>query len=407
MIQLIRRRRRVVWSAVAVVLTLAIAGGVTVAVLASGDGSAGTARVAERDAARRPAAGAPVASRTNARWSVPSSGGEPMGVTADAAGVIAVSYGDVQSLDAADGSPIWRAHIIRTPEVAPVRAAIDADIVAVPTSEGVTALARADGAVRWKARFATGIADADTTGPVALATAPDVPRLVLGTTEHGAVAAFNRASGALTWIVRFPGTIVTAPQVDATAGVAVVAWHKDGAEGHVRALDLATGATRWDVATMEKLAAPVAHAGLVLLSEGDNFSHARIRALDVATGAPRWETPVPKSFEWETEPAAAGDDYATVDHFGTVTVVDVATGAIRWQHADDWALVDTRVLLAGNTVAFHDFAGDLVMLDRTNGELRSVLRPAGSLVDVGTDGRVVVTAVGGFIGRRFEALTLL
>jgi hypothetical protein len=65
------------------------------------------------------------------------------------------------------------------------------------------------------------------------------------------------------------------------------------------------------------------------------------------------------------------------------------------------------VLLAGNTVAFHDFAGDLVMLDRTNGELRSVLRPAGSLVDVGTDGRVVVTAVGGFIGRRFEALTLL
>jgi hypothetical protein len=47
------------------------------------------------------------------------------------------------------------------------------------------------------------------------------------------------------------------------------------------------------------------------------------------------------------------------------------------------------------------------MLDRTNGELRSVLRPAGSLVDVGTDGRVVVTAVGGFIGRRFEALTLL
>ena len=38
----------------------------------------------------------------------------------------------------------------------------------------------------------------------------------------------------------------------------------------VRALDLATGATRWEVATMEKLAAPVAHAGLVVLSEGDN-----------------------------------------------------------------------------------------------------------------------------------------
>jgi outer membrane protein assembly factor BamB len=405
MIQLIRRPRRVVWSGVAVVLTL-VAGGVTVAVLASDAGSAGAGRVAERNAARGPASGVPAAGHTNARWSVPSSGGEPMGVTADAAGVIAVSYGDVQSLDAADGSPLWRTHIVRTPEVAPVRAAIDADIVAVPTSEGVTALARADGAVRWKARFGTDLADADTTGPVVLATTRNMPRLVLATTEHGAVAAFDRASGALTWIVRFPGTIVTAPQVDAAAGVAVVAWHKDGAEGHVRALELATGATRWEVATMEKLAAPVAHAGFVLLSEGDNFSHARIRALDAATGAPRWETAVPKSFEWETEPAADGDDYATVDHFGTVTVVDVATGAIRWQHADDWALLDTRVLMTGNTVAFHDFAGDLVMLDRTDGELRSVLRPAGSLVDVGTDGQVVVTAVGGNVARRFEALTL-
>ena len=157
-------------------------------------------------------------------------------------------------------------------------------------------------------------------------------RLVLGTKEQGVVAAFDRASGATRWRVDFPGTIVTAPQVDATAGIAVVAWHKDGAEGHVRALDLGTGATRWEVATMEKLAAPVAHAGLVVLSEGDNYSHARIRAVDAATGAPRWETAVPKSFEWETEPGAAGDDYATVDHFGTVTVVDVHTGEIRWQH---------------------------------------------------------------------------
>jgi len=144
----------------------------------------------------------------------------------------------------------------------------------------------------------------------------------------------------------------------------------------------------------------------VVLSEGDNFSNARIRALDAATGAPRWETAVPKSFEWETEPAAAGDDYATVDHFGTVTLVDVHTGAIRWQHADDWALLDSQMLLTAHSVAFHDFAGEVIVLERATGDRRSVTRPAGSLVDAATDGRVVVTAAGGLSARRFEAASV-
>ena len=52
---------------------------------------------------------------------------------------------------------------------------------------------------------------------------------------------------------------------------------------------------------------------------------------------------------------------------------------------------------------FHDFAGQVVTLDRATGALRSVTRPAGSLVDAGTDGRVVVTAVGALVARRFEA----
>jgi outer membrane protein assembly factor BamB len=227
--------------------------------------------------------------------------------------------------------------------------------------------------------------------------------LVLGTKENGTVAAFDRGSGATRWRVDFPGSIVTAPQVDEAAGVAVAAWHTDGADGRVRALDLATGAVRWEAATLEKLAAPVARAGLVVLSEGDNFSHARIRALDAATGTPRWETAVPKSFEWETEPAAEGDDYVTVDHFGTVTAVDLRTGTLRWRRRGDWALLDTRILLTARSVAFHDFAGHVVVLDRGTGTPRSVTRPDGSLVDAGATDGVVASAVGGFVNRRFEA----
>ena len=154
---------------------------------------------------------------------------------------------------------------------------------------------------------------------------------------------------------------------------------------------------------MEKLAAPIAHAGLVVISEGDNHSHARIRALDAATGAPRWEAQAPKSFEWETEPAADGDDYVTVDHFGTVTAVDLRSGEVRWRHSEDWALIDTQILLTARSVAFHDFHDDLVVLDRSTGDVRSVTRPAGAVVDAAATDDALVTAVGGLAARRFEA----
>jgi hypothetical protein len=117
----------------------------------------------------------------------------------------------------------------------------------------------------------------------------------------------------------------------------------------------------------------------------------------------RWETPVPKSFEWETEPAAEGDDYVTVDHFGTVTSVDVHTGEIRWQHSDDWALLDTRVLLTGRSVAFHDFAGHVVVLDRATGAVRSAARPGGAVIDAAVRGDLLVSVVSRDVASRFEA----
>ncbi|HZP28806.1 MAG TPA: PQQ-binding-like beta-propeller repeat protein [Acidimicrobiia bacterium] len=393
-------RRRVLLGAAG--LAVLAAAGAALTATGGGEPDAGAAQARAR--ARVLATAAPAPAPGPARWSALTAGGEPMGVTADAAGVVVVSYGSVQSLDPADGSERWRARIGRTPDIAPVRAAVDADLVAVPTSSGVTALARADGALRWTARFGPGLADAGITGPVALAQPAGGEPLVLGT-NSGTLTAFDRGSGATRWSVRFDGEIVTAPVVDGTAGVTVALWHVDGGEGRLRAVDLATGTVRWDVATLEKTAAPVAHGGVVLVSEGDNFSHARVRALDSATGASRWETAVPKSFEWETEPAAAGDDYVTVDHFGTVTAFSVTTGTIRWQRSGDWALIDTQVVIGARSVAFHDFAGHQVVLDRATGEVRSVTR-AGPVTDEAVRDDLVVTAVNEPVARRFEARPL-
>ena len=179
----------------------------------------------------------------------------------------------------------------------------------------------------------------------------------MGTTEDGTVAAFDRATGAMRWKVDFPGVDRDRPadrRVGRNRGRSPGTsdgGRRTGPGPRPRDRRHPVGRVH-----LEKLAAPVVHAGLVVLSEGDNHSHARIRALDAATGAARWETAVPKSFEWETEPAAEGDDYVTVDHFGTVTAVDLRSGEIRWRHSDDWALIDTQILLTGRSVAFHDFA---------------------------------------------------
>jgi outer membrane protein assembly factor BamB len=384
----------------------AAVGGVAVALaaafaLTSGGGDAGAERPAGSPTTSVPSA----AARSGpARWSIESTGGEPMGVTLDADGVIAVSYQSVQSIDPSDGSQRWHTAIGRTPDIAPVRAAADHDVVAVPTGEGVTALARTDGAVRWSSRFGTGLEMAGLSGTVAVAHPAGAPPLVLGT-KAGTVAAFDAGSGTVRWKVRFDGDIVTAPAIDDGTGTAVVLWHPDRGEGRLRAIDLVTGAIRWEAATLEKTAAPVVHGGAVLVSEGDNFSRARARALDLGTGAVRWESALPKSFEWETEPAAAGADYVTVDHFGTVTALEAASGRIRWQRSGDWALLDTQVVIGERSVAFHDFNGHLVTLDRATGSLRSVRLQPDVTDSAGRDG-LLVTAVNQLVARRFEAREL-
>ena len=156
MIQLIRRRRRVVWSAVAVVLTRRDRRRRHRRRARVRRRLGRNRRVAERDAARTAHRERAPASEPHRRALVGAlaSGGEPMGVTADAAGVIAVSYGDVQSLDAADGSPIWRAHD-RSYTRGRAGACRDRRRHRRGPDErrGRPHSSRADGAVRWKARF--------------------------------------------------------------------------------------------------------------------------------------------------------------------------------------------------------------------------------------------------------------
>jgi outer membrane protein assembly factor BamB len=143
----------------------------------------------------------------------------------------------------------------------------------------------------------------------------------------------------------------------------------------VRAFDLASGALRWEAPIDRYSAAPVVHAGRVVLAVGDGDRHARVEARDLTTGALQWQTPVPASFEEAIEPAADGHTVAVVDHFGVVSVLDAASGRLRWQHDVADVLLATRVALTGRRVAFTSYAGVLYVLDRRDGHVVDRLDP--------------------------------
>jgi outer membrane protein assembly factor BamB len=152
----------------------------------------------------------------------------------------------------------------------------------------------------------------------------------------------------------------------------VATWHQSETPA-VRALDLATGALRWEAPTDRYTAAPTVHAGRVVLAIGDGDRHARVEARDLATGAVVWQTPVPASFESGIEPAADDDAVAVVDHFGVVTVLDPATGKLRWQHDLADVVLASRMVLTRDRVAFTSYVGVLHVLDRRDGhEVRAL-----------------------------------
>jgi len=296
--------------------------------------------------ARAPVWSAPV-------WSAPVSDG-PWDLAADARGAVVVtSRPGVRALDPA-GHERWSVHLDGLVQAPP---ALGHDVVLVGGERAVTALARADGAPRWRAPMGGDVHALAMSGAVALAG-----------DRAGTLAAFDMATGAVRWSVTFPGALWSAPRVDTATGAVVATWHQTDTPA-VRALDLRTGALRWEAPTATSTAAPALGPGVVLLAIGDGHRHARVEARDLATGARRWQTPVPSSFEEAIEPAVAAGVVAVVDHFGVVSLLDLATGRIRWRHDLAHALIATRMVLTPRRVVFSSFSGEVFVLDRADGHL--------------------------------------
>ncbi len=287
-------------------------------------------------------------------------GDGPSDLAADADGMVVTSNAQsVRVLDAA-GRVRWRVAPI---DVGLGHPALGPDLVVVGGRLSITALARADGAVRWTRPVPAPVNSVAVAGNV-----------VLVGDDVGTLAALDPVAGAPRWSVQYPGILWSGARVDLATGSVVATWHESESPA-VRVLDLTTGALRWASPTDRSTAAPTVHARRVVVAIGDGNRHARVEAHDLATGELQWQTPVPASFEAAIEPAVDGHAVAVVDHFGVVTVLDPATGRLRWQHDLADVLLSTRVVLSRERVAFTSYAGVLHVLDRRDGHVVQNLAP--------------------------------
>lgn len=293
------------------------------------------------------------------RWRAALADG-PSDLAADADGVaVTTSAQSVYLLDVG-GRTRWRAAVGGLTLSQP---GLGAEVVVVGGDDSVTALARADGSVRWRRPRLRPVRSVSVAGPTAL----------VGD-DSGTLAAFDVVTGRELWSVRHPGALWSGARVDAASATVVATWHQSDTPA-VRVLDLASGALRWEAPTDRYSAAATVGDGRVVLAVGDGERHARVEARDLGSGARQWSTPVPASFEEAIEPVLDHDAVAVVDHFGVVSLLDPATGRLRWQHDLADVVLATRVVLTAHRVAFVSYRGVLHVLDRSDGREVAHLRP--------------------------------
>jgi outer membrane protein assembly factor BamB/predicted phosphodiesterase len=236
----------------------------------------------------------------------------------------------------------------------------------------------------------------------------DWPGLGGGPDHRGAREVALAPPLALRWAAPIGGQGLQAAPAIAAGTVFVVATDLgDGATGGVTALDLATGARRWHVATAKPIrgGAAVAH-GTVVVQMIDGVAI----GLDAITGAERWrhalapDVPITARTTFGT-PTADGDDVAIANQ-RELAVLDAATGAAtgsgHWTDDPVPDGVDSQSLAspaigAGLIVGSFDRAlGGVIAWDRATGTRQWAIRPpvvtAVNASPVIADGRVFIAS---------------
>ena len=240
--------------------------------------------------------------------------------------------GGIVAFDLATGSVRWR---VATP--APVRGApaVAGSVVAIGQLDGtLLGLDVSTGAVRWRYELGAGLAPE--AASVFASPISDTGDILLGNQRHLAVLA--GASGGVLWTADPVPSGTYSQSLAALAvgdGVVVGVFHRE--LGGVIAWDRVTGRVLWRLEgeqTTAINATPVIADGVVYLVNG----RTEVIALDVATGAERWQIKLDADgFDWGNAsvgaPAIAHGVLVVPTLYDALVALDATTGSELWRLA--------------------------------------------------------------------------
>lgn len=187
--------------------------------------------------------------------------------------------GDALRIRAADGQPVFRAHLAQEIRTSPV---LEGSTLLVSSrNDLVYALDAATGKVRWSA-------STKGTGLTAPAVSPAVSLVAVGD-EEGRVHALSFEGGNIEWQQELGFSIKTSPAVDERSVYVVTG------DRYLYALSSSSGRKRWrhllGAATeCAPVIAETEHHDLLLLATHDNILH----GIDAANGFRRWKARLPR-----------------------------------------------------------------------------------------------------------------
>ena len=238
-------------------------------------------------------------------------------------------------------------------------------------------LVRASALALLLATFATGAVAAVAGAPAA---APDdVTVGFRGPARDGRFAgALPRVRPTVLWTFATAGPVRSSPLLH--RGALIVG----SGDGHLYALDAASGRERWRFATGGPVdGSPVAAGELVVVASRDGHLY----AVDAAAGRERWRLALgdelPFRFGWDfvlSTAAVAGDRLFVGSGNGELLAVQWATGEVLWRHATQ-GRVRSSPTVADGTVYFGSFDGHLYAVDAASGRLRWRFATEGTRLD--------------------------
>jgi outer membrane protein assembly factor BamB len=191
-----------------------------------------------------------------------------------------------------------------------------------------------------------------------------------GAGDGGGVVALDLATGAVRWRVATASPVVNAPAI--ADGIVVVA----ASQGEVIALELATGRERWRV-DLGLGVDGLQHAlwGAPLVADGVVYAgvQGRFAAIRLATGEVMWSRDPAPAWPWlgsRATPAIAGDEViAAVNRTAGLLGFAIGDGAPRVITGDHTIAINAAPVVVDHTIYVVNSSSDLTAIDARSGAL--------------------------------------